>query len=180
MVRLAYSLLLYLLIPVVLLRLLWRARKAPAYLQRWGERFGFFRAPQARQTIWVHAVSVGETQAAAPLVRRLMAQHSRHTIVLTTTTPTGSEQVKSMLMNEIEAGRVLHFYAPYDLPDCVERFLRRTKPQLLIIMETELWLPVFSGTMQSLLLPTHSMERARRPISWKPLLYSPTVFPSSA
>ena len=132
--RILYSAVFYLLLPLVLLRLLWRARKAPAYARRWSERFGFVRplpAPQ-RPRVWVHAVSVGETLAALPLMHRLLDLD--YELVVTTTTPTGSERVRAALGDS-----VWHSYAPYDLPDCLGRFLRRSRPQLAIIMETELW-----------------------------------------
>jgi len=133
--RLLYTLLFYLLLPLVLLRLCWRALKAPAYARRWAERFGFFTGPQAGQpVIWVHAVSVGETLAALPMIKALQAQYPQALLAVTTTTPTGSERVRTALGDS-----VFHVYAPYDLPDCVGRFLRRLKPQLMVIMETELW-----------------------------------------
>lgn len=90
--------------------------------------------PGDQQVIWVHSVSVGETIAAAPLVKRLQAAYPAHLVAVTTTTPTGSERVQSMLGDS-----VYHSYAPYDLPDAVNRTLDRLHPQCLIIMETELW-----------------------------------------
>lgn len=135
MPRLLYTLLCYLLLPLILLRLLYRARKAPAYAKRWNERFGFFKAPvPAMNSIWVHSVSVGETIAATPLVNALKIRHPAHRMVVTTMTPTGSERVKA-----IHGDSVFHVYAPYDIPGAVNRFLDRITPELLIIMETELW-----------------------------------------
>jgi 3-deoxy-D-manno-octulosonic-acid transferase len=131
--RLLYSLLLYLLLPAVLLRLCWRARRAPDYARRWGERFGWV-APLSGPVIWVHSVSVGETLAAAPLIRHLLARHPRATLLVTTTTPTGSQRVHALFGTS-----VAHCYAPYDFPDAVARFLRRVRPTLLVVMETELW-----------------------------------------
>ncbi|TAL06803.1 MAG: 3-deoxy-D-manno-octulosonic acid transferase, partial [Porticoccaceae bacterium] len=131
--RLLYSLLLYLLLPAVLLRLCWRAQRAPDYARRWGERFGWV-APLSGPVIWVHAVSVGETLAAAPLIRHLRTHHPRATLLVTTTTPTGSQRVRALFGTD-----VAHCYAPYDFPDAVTRFLRRVQPALLVIMETELW-----------------------------------------
>ncbi|MGB5096654.1 MAG: lipid IV(A) 3-deoxy-D-manno-octulosonic acid transferase [Porticoccaceae bacterium] len=131
--RLLYSLLLYLLLPAVLLRLCWRARRAPDYGRRWGERFGWV-APLSGPVIWVHAVSVGETLAAAPLIRHLLVRHPRATLLVTTTTPTGSARVRALFGTS-----VAHCYAPYDFPDAVARFLRRVRPTLLVVMETELW-----------------------------------------
>lgn len=132
--RFVYSLILYLATPLVLVRLLWRALRAPDYADRWGERFGWVPALETRSTvIWLHTVSVGEFLGALPLVRSLL-QDPDVQLVITTTTPTGSERVRAAL-----GDRVWHVYAPYDLPDCVARFLRRTQPSLLLIMETELW-----------------------------------------
>jgi 3-deoxy-D-manno-octulosonic-acid transferase len=130
-----YTLVFYLVLPFVMARLLWRARKAPAYARRWAERFGIFPAPALRKpTIWVHAVSVGESIAAAPMLKALMARHPEASFVVTTTTPTGSEQVRKLF-----GQGVFHVYAPYDLPNCIVSFLRRVQPGCLIVMETELW-----------------------------------------
>ena len=135
MARLLYTLLIYCCLPLILLRLLWRGSRAPAYRRRWGERFGFVASlAEARPVIWVHAVSVGETIAAAPMIRRLQQQYPESTLLVTTMTPTGSEQVKKIFGDSVE-----HCYAPYDLPDAIARFLSRTHPALLVIMETELW-----------------------------------------
>ncbi len=137
--RRAYTLLLYLLLPLVLLRLGWRGLRAPAYWRRWPERFGFVPlAPTANPVIWLHAVSVGEVQAAAPLVRALMARYPQHRFVLTTMTPTGAEQVRASF-----GQGVTHCYVPYDLPGAVRRFLARVRPSVAIIMETELWPNIF-------------------------------------
>tara|TARA_R110002110_G_scaffold205066_7_gene417129 strand:+ start:267344 stop:268621 length:1278 start_codon:yes stop_codon:yes gene_type:complete len=134
--RYLYSALLYCLVPVLLLRLLWRSRLAPAYRRRIAERFGWFDAPAAtpEPTLWVHAVSVGETLAAAPLIESLLQRYPQHRMIITTTTPTGSDRVKALF-----GERVFHVYCPWDLPGAVQRFLRRTDPDLLLLMETELW-----------------------------------------
>ncbi|MBV1930805.1 MAG: lipid IV(A) 3-deoxy-D-manno-octulosonic acid transferase [Porticoccaceae bacterium] len=135
MARLFYTLLLYLLTPLILTRLLWRSRRAPAYARRWRERFGFVPTiPEKQYVIWVHAVSVGETLAAVPLIKSLQAKYPQTQLVVTTTTPTGSEQV-----SKVFGTSVYHVYAPYDLPDVLARFFLRIKPSMLIIMETELW-----------------------------------------
>ena len=135
--RYLYSLLLYLLIPFVILRLLWRSRRSPAYRQRWGERFGFFSPLPVEGVVWVHAVSVGEVQAALPLIAWL--RHDKGlSVLVTTTTPTGSERVQKQFGDQ-----VFHVYAPYDLPDVVGRFLDRVRPRLAIIMETEIWPNLF-------------------------------------
>lgn len=163
--RQAYSLLFYLLLPLIIARLLWRSRRAPAYRRRLGERLGFFRLPgePARRDragrgdrpgagsgsiadddpgplIWIHAVSLGETLAARPLIERLLREMPHHRLLVTTTTPTGSDQVGRLF-----GDRVLHVYAPWDTPGAVSRFLHRTRPRLLILMETELWPNMLRG-----------------------------------
>lgn len=132
--RILYTLLIYLLLPLILLRLLWRGSRAPAYRRRWRERFGFIDKIEAPQVLWVHAVSVGETIAAVPLIRRLQDEYPDAVLLVTTMTPTGSEQVEKIFGDRVE-----HCYAPYDMPDAVARFLHRSHPMMLVIMETELW-----------------------------------------
>lgn len=134
--RLPYSLLWLLALPFVLLRLLWRARRQPAYLQHLGERFGSYAIRAPGPTIWVHAVSVGETRAAEPLVRALLARWPEHTVVLTHMTPTGRATSKSLFGDDT---RVLRVYLPYDLGVLAGRFLRHFHPDFGVIMETELW-----------------------------------------
>lgn len=132
--RLLYTCLFYVLLPYILLRLLWRSFAAPAYAKRWAERFGFFTPLVTDKTVvWLHTVSVGEFLAALPLIRQLQSD-SRLQLVITTTTPTGSERVRGALGDS-----VFHVYAPYDLPDAIGRFLSRTRPSLYLVMETELW-----------------------------------------
>ena len=134
MARYIYSTLFYLFVPLVLLKLLYRSWKAPAYSARWQERFGFFNPVILNKPIWVHAVSVGETIAAVPLIKSLQEKYPDRDVVVTTMTPTGSERVKALLGDS-----VFHVYAPYDLPGSVKRFLSIIQPHMLIIMETELW-----------------------------------------
>lgn len=134
MARLFYTVLYYLLLPFILLRLWLRGRRAPAYRERVGERFGCFPPVTLRQPIWVHAVSVGETIAAATMIKRLQQEYPDSDMVVTTMTPTGSERVQAIF-----GGSVFHVYAPYDMPGSIQRFLARVNPRLLIIMETELW-----------------------------------------
>ena len=133
--RFFYSSLLYLISPLVLGRLFWRARKAPAYGLRKAERFGIIdQVPGDQSVIWVHSVSVGETIASAPMVKALQAEYPDHKILVTTMTPTGSEQVR-----KIHGDSVAHVYAPYDLPDAVNRFLNKVQPVIAVIIDTELW-----------------------------------------
>ncbi|MCL4142917.1 UNVERIFIED_CONTAM: hypothetical protein GTU68_064737 [Idotea baltica] len=135
MARLLYTLLFYLLMPLVLVRLLWRSCKAPEYRKRLVERFGFVpTVPVDQKVIWVHAVSVGETLAAVPMITQLQSQYPEYLLVVTTMTPTGSARVKSVFGDS-----VYHVYAPYDLPDILNRFISTVHPDLLVIMETELW-----------------------------------------
>lgn len=133
--RRLYTLILYLLVPVVLLRLYRLGFSDPEYRRRWGERFGFVPrlAPNARR-VWVHAVSVGEVQAALPLIQSLRERLPEIEVVITTTTPTGADAARRGLGKDIR-----HFYVPYDLPGAVRRFLSRVDPALAIMMETELW-----------------------------------------
>lgn len=133
-----YTALLYLLTPWVVVRLLWRARRAPAYAQRWGERFGRYPTLDLHDTIWIHAVSVGEVAAAVPLVRALRSRYPQCPILMTTMTPTGSAQVRRLFGAEVQ-----HIYVPYDLPHAVDNFLRAVRPRLALIMETELWPNLF-------------------------------------
>lgn len=135
--RYLYSALLYLLLPVIVLRMLLRSRRAPAYRRRLAERFGVFPPPATptdQPVIWIHAVSVGETLAAAPLIESLLRDYPGYRFAVTTTTPTGSDRVQALF-----GDRVFHVYSPWDMPGAVKRFLKRVQPRLLIIMETELW-----------------------------------------
>ncbi|MDP1680326.1 MAG: lipid IV(A) 3-deoxy-D-manno-octulosonic acid transferase [Burkholderiales bacterium] len=134
MPRLLYSLVLYLLLPFIPLRLLWRARKQPEYLSHWGERFGFYRAAAPQPLIWIHAVSVGETHAAAPLIDALLARYPTHRILLTCMTPTGRAAGR-----QLYGERVTQAYLPYDYPGAVRRFLTHFQPAFGLLMETELW-----------------------------------------
>ncbi len=132
--RVAYLILTYIAVPFLLLHLLWRGFSVPGYRRRIGERFGLGMPRLARSSIWVHAVSVGEVQAAAPLVRALLKRHPGVPLVLTTMTPTGAERVRALF-----GASVIHSYVPYDLAGAVRRFFDWARPSLAIIMETELW-----------------------------------------
>ncbi|ECC5566008.1 3-deoxy-D-manno-octulosonic acid transferase [Salmonella enterica subsp. enterica serovar Berta] len=134
MLELLYTALLYLIQPLIWIRLWVRGRKAPAYRKRWGERYGFYRRPLKPGGIMLHSVSVGETLAAIPLVRALRHRYPDLPITVTTMTPTGSERVQSAFGNDVQ-----HVYLPYDLPDALNRFLNKIDPKLVLIMETELW-----------------------------------------
>ncbi len=164
MTRLLYTLAIHALLPWAVLHLLWRARRQKDYLQHWGERFGLYRAvqpapsllaPLARKpgslpptggasawggpastlpTLWIHAVSVGETRAAQPLVAALRQRYPGHRILLTQMTPTGRATAEVLFGDAVTCA-----YLPYDTPWAVSGFLRHFRPQIGIVMETELW-----------------------------------------
>ena len=141
--RTLYTFLLYLLTPLVLLRLAWRGLRARDYWRRWPERFGSIKPPLGEQVIWIHAVSVGEVQAAEPVVRALLGSRPEYSLLVTTVTPTGSARVIALF-----GQKVAHVYAPYDLPGVVSRFFDRVRPRLAIVMETELWPNLFHACQQ--------------------------------
>ncbi|MDD5389734.1 MAG: lipid IV(A) 3-deoxy-D-manno-octulosonic acid transferase [Gallionellaceae bacterium] len=133
--RLFYSLVWLFVLPLAFLHLLRRAWRQPAYLRHWSERLGFAPGVPTRQPlIWLHAVSVGETRAAAPLLKALKARHPDHAILLTHTTPTGRETGR-----ELFGDSLIQCYLPYDFPPLVWLFLRRARPVMGVIMETEIW-----------------------------------------
>ena len=129
-----YTALLYLIQPLIWLRLWLRGRKAPAYRKRWAERYGYCAGKVEPHGIVLHSVSVGETLAAVPLVRALRHRYPTLPITVTTMTPTGSERAQSAFGKDVH-----HVYLPYDLPGSINRFLDTVDPRLVIIMETELW-----------------------------------------
>ncbi len=132
--RFFYTLLLYFLRPFVLMRLRRRGKREPRYLENIPERFGKYPQPQAEGAIWLHAVSVGETRAAAPLVERIAKSHPALPIVITSMTPTGRETA------ELLYGKFATIcYLPYDYPFAVKRFLDHFRPKIGLLMETELW-----------------------------------------
>ena len=134
MARLLYRILLVLLIPALVIRLLWRARKQPEYLRHLAERFGFYAQRATGPCLWIHTVSVGETRAAAPLIATLRAQHPDHAIWITGMTPTGRAAAQ-----ELYGAFARISYLPYDFAGAQRRFLRHVSPRLGILLETELW-----------------------------------------
>ena len=134
-----YSAALSLLTPLAFARLWWKGRSNPDYRARWGERLGFVAKFPVKPRLWIHAVSVGEVIAASPLIRAWQAQHPDWAILVTTTTPTGSAQLRRSFGESVE-----HVYLPYDLPGAVRRFYARTQPTRGVIMETELWPNLFA------------------------------------
>ncbi len=132
--RRLYSLLFYFVIPFVILRLWWRSLKNPAYRQRWLERFGIYSQTYSQNVIWFHAVSVGECEALFPLIFLIQNRLPQRAILISTTTPTGSARVKTVLGESVQ-----HVYLPYDLPNVIARFLKTFKPKIAVIVETEIW-----------------------------------------
>lgn len=130
--RYLYTFVLYLITPLIILRLLWKSRRLPAYWQRIAERFSLHGAATGPIDVWLHAVSLGEVVAATPLIQAMLDKNLR--VMVTTMTPTGSQQVSKRF-----GSLVAHQYLPYDLPWALRRFFKKLKPRLGIIMETELW-----------------------------------------
>jgi len=122
--------------PILFLRLWWRSRGVPTRWLRWQERCGY--SPILNECIWVHAVSLGETLAALPLIKKLIAHYPNTSILVTNMTLTGSDQVTQQL-----GDKVLNAYIPFDTPLFVSRFFQRSNPKIAIIMETELWPNLF-------------------------------------
>ncbi|MES2900423.1 MAG: lipid IV(A) 3-deoxy-D-manno-octulosonic acid transferase [Pseudomonadota bacterium] len=168
MIRALYSLLWCLGMPLVLARLWWRGRKEPGYRAHWGERLGFYGAPAAaRPTLWVHAVSVGETRAAEPLVDALLAAWPDSRIVLTHMTPTGRATGRALFARH--GARLVQAYLPYDLAPLVRRFIRHFNPRVCILMETEVWpnliaacTPQVPVTLVNARLSERSLRRGHR------------------
>jgi len=129
-----YTIALRLALPLILLRLWWRSRREPGYLEGIEERFGFYSGSRLEKVVWVHAVSVGEARAAAPLVRALKEALPDHAVVMTGTTAAGRETIK-----QVHGESVIPTFLPYDYPESVRAFLERFRPTLGILMETEIW-----------------------------------------
>jgi 3-deoxy-D-manno-octulosonic-acid transferase len=132
--RYLYTLAMFLVTPLLMLRLIARGVRSKPYHRRWPERFGFFDPPGFSGSLWVHAVSVGEVNAAEPLIKALQREYPDAPVVITTVTPTGAARVRQLFGNS-----VFHVYLPYDLPFAVSGFLNRVRPRLALIVETEIW-----------------------------------------
>jgi 3-deoxy-D-manno-octulosonic-acid transferase len=141
MLRSVYTALLYVFAPIALAATALRGVRDPAYRDRLSERLGFTRVLQGSDArpIWVHAVSVGEVQAAVPLVRLLLKKYPQRPLLITTATPTGAQRVRALFSDSVR-----HAYLPYDLPGAVRRFLDRVRPAIAIVMEREIWPNLFS------------------------------------
>jgi 3-deoxy-D-manno-octulosonic-acid transferase len=129
-----YVVALYLLAPVTVYHLIWRGFRQGEYFQRWNERYAVYGDAPHAATVWVHAVSVGEVNAAAPLVNALRTRRPDLKFLVTSITPTGSARIRALWGDKVE-----HVYLPYDLPGAVSRFLRHYRPKLALVLETELW-----------------------------------------
>ena len=134
MMRLVYALAWFLATPLVLARLAWRSRRQPGYLDRIGERFGRYDTRLPGPYIWIHAVSVGETRAAVPIVDALKARYPRHQILVTHMTPTGRATSR-----EVFGERVERAWLPYDMGFAVRGFFEHFQPEFGVILETEIW-----------------------------------------
>lgn len=128
-----YSALFIIALPFILLTFLYKSRKEIGYRQRWRERFALTK-PLQKQSVVIHAASVGEVLLVVPLVKQLLAQFPNVPITITTFTPGGSERVQALFGNLVQ-----HCYLPFDLPFLMKRFLQQLQPQCFIIVETELW-----------------------------------------
>ncbi|WP_245591289.1 3-deoxy-D-manno-octulosonic acid transferase [Derxia gummosa] len=136
---LLYALLWWIALPLAFARLAWRARREPGYAEHRGERLGrHARRPEAMR-IWVHAVSVGETRAVAPLVEALAAEWPEAVFVLTHMTPAGRAAARQVFARLIDAGRLESVFAPYDIGFAVRGFLDAFRPRACLLMETEIW-----------------------------------------
>ncbi|CAC9950348.1 3-deoxy-D-manno-octulosonic acid transferase (EC 2.4.99.12)(EC 2.4.99.13) [uncultured Gammaproteobacteria bacterium] len=131
--RTLYSLVGYLLLPLLIIRLLVKSIKTPNYRKRLSERLGFISKIPV-PIIWIHCVSVGEFRASITLIDTLIKQHPNHRILVTSTTPTGSSAIKQYYDNQ-----VLHLYFPFDLGFIVKRYINQIQPEICILMETEIW-----------------------------------------
>ena len=130
-----YSAALYLLLPVTIYHLVWRGFRQGEYFERWDERYAIYGDDLPRDgTVWIHAVSVGEVNAAAPLVDALRKRRPDLRLLVTSITPTGSSRIRALWGETVD-----HVYLPYDLPGAVSRFLAHFQPRLALVMETELW-----------------------------------------
>ena len=143
-VRQIYSILFYAAAPFLLARLYWKGRLQPGYRERIAERFGFqAKGGEEPVDFWFHAVSVGECEAAFPVIQALLREDPALRLLVTCTTPTGSARIRAVL-----GDRVRHVYLPYDMPAAVERFLNHFKPGLAVILETEIWPNLFSACLK--------------------------------
>jgi 3-deoxy-D-manno-octulosonic-acid transferase len=144
MLRAVYNTLLHIALPLLPLRLWWRGQREPGYRAHIDERFGAYARRPEQPVIWVHAVSVGETRAAQPLVEAIASRFPDHALLLTQMTPTGRETAETLY-----GQRATIAYLPYDYPWAVRRFLAHFRPRLGILMETEIWPNLLRGAREA-------------------------------
>ncbi len=160
MLRTLYSLLLFLAIPLILVRLLWRGFRQRGYWQNVGERWGNFSGERHSNCLWIHAVSVGEMRAAQPLIKRLRKDYPDRQILVSCMTVTGRE-----VANELYAGQVICVYLPYDFLRLQQKLIAHFKPTLLLIMETEIWPNLLAacraGRVPAVLVNARLSEKSR-------------------
>lgn len=146
MARFLYSLLISLLSPLFVLRLFVKSVNEPGYRRQWWRRFALGMPSRMRSgdgLIWVHAVSVGELLAVAPLVERMLQEWPDKAVLITNTTPTGSEQTQKLFGDRVE-----HTWFPFDTPLVTGAFLRHWSPQLVVMVETEIWPNVMASARE--------------------------------
>ena len=177
--RAAYTLLVFIAMPFAALYLLWRSRRQPEYRRHWSERFGWMRRSEtaAAPLIWIHAVSVGETQAARPLIDALAVHFPAHHFLLTHMTPTGRATGAEIVARW--PGRVQQAYLPYDMPFAVRRFLRNHAPLIGLGMETETWPNLLAAARAAgvpmVLVNARLSERSLARAQWTPRLMAETA-----
>lgn len=170
--RALYTLLLYAALPWFLARLWWRGRREPGYREHVGERFGHGAPAQDGRLIWVHAVSVGEARASAPLVRALQRAYPDHRVLVTCLTATGRETIRQVFGESVTVS-----WLPVDTPLAVRRFLARFRPRLGVLVETEIWPNLLEGCraygVPVLLANARMSQRSARRYRWLPGLTRP-------
>ena len=172
-----YSIAWWCLTPLLLASLLWRALRQPGYLSAWPERFGWIarRSQAARQLLWVHAVSVGETRASESLVRAFAARWPEADLLLTHMTPTGRATGAAVFADLIDAGRLRQAWLPWDYPGASRRFLARVRPTLGVLIETEVWPNLLAAanrwSVPVVLVNARLSERSlRKGLRWRALI----------
>jgi 3-deoxy-D-manno-octulosonic-acid transferase len=181
LLRWLYNLGIHLIAPGALLLIAWRGRRNPAYRGRLAERLGYIDPGPARPVIWVHAVSLGEVQAATPLLRALQQRYPTHALLVTTATPTGAQRVQALAQAASGAG-LRHCYFPYDLPSAVRRFLDRARPVLAVVLETEIWPNLFRECARRqipvVVASARLSARSVRRLAWAAALFSDVLAPN--
>jgi 3-deoxy-D-manno-octulosonic-acid transferase len=163
----AYSALWWLVLPLVLFRLWWRGHKEAGYRLHISERLSLHSTQFSSSLIWVHAVSVGETRAAEPLIHALLKNYPQHHVLLTHMTPTGRATGADLFRHE---PRVIQSYIPYDMLSLTQRFISKTNPKICLLMETEVWPSLIDSChragIQIALINARLSERSLRRAKW--------------